>query len=456
MDLLRHIKQNGIRRALFAPGDRLLLAVSGGVDSMVMLSLLHHVAAKVEMQLSVAHFNHCLRGKESDDDAEFTRNAVEKLRLPFYLGQGNVREFQKRAGVSLEMAARQLRHEFLAQTARASGQTKIVTAHHADDQLELFFLRLFRGAGVDGLGGMDWTSSSPVDPKICIVRPLLDISKREIEAFAKKLDISYRVDASNEDTDILRNRVRVQLLPSLAENFTLTLPQTVARIMDALRAEGDVVEKMAQEWLGSKTGVPWDTLSVAVRRRCVARQMYQLNLPPDFDLIESLCGVEPAMANGAQGIRLQQDGKGHISLLPLCTPIKNGPPLAVDIQGKTGEIPFGAWRIKWRREPRKAKMGILQQPGIEHFDAQKVGSRLTIGNWRPGDRFQPIGMSKPVKLQDLFVNLKIKRDQKHLLLVARTETGEIFWVQGLRIGDAYKLDNNTAEVLTWEWHPRDA
>jgi tRNA(Ile)-lysidine synthase len=456
MDLPRQVKRNAVFRARFEPGERLLLAVSGGVDSMVLLSLLQRLASAERWDLAVAHFNHELRGAESDGDERLARAAAAALGAPFYAGRGDVKAYRASHGVSLEMAARQLRHAFLAETAHQLGGVKIVTAHHADDQVELFFLRLFRGAGVDGLGGMDWLSPSPVDARLRIARPLLDVPKSCLEAYARANGVAFRLDASNHDPGILRNRVRAELLPWLAEHFTPSLPPTVARAMETLRAEGEVVDQLAANWLASPPVGGWKTLPLAVRRRCVLRQLLALGIAPEFELIESLCGLEAARANGPKGVRLRQDGEGGLRLLQ---PPESPPTVAslpVELVGESGEIQFGPWRIDWRRQPFEPDMRERREPGVERFDAARVGGRITLGFWAPGDRFQPLGLPGPVKLQDLFVNLKVAKDKRHITLVARAEDKGICWVQGFRIGDAYKLDKATRQVLTWRWRRLDA
>ena len=167
-------------RQLLSRGQKILVAVSGGADSMVLLHALHSLAKENRWQISVAHFNHQLRGRASVADEKLVRVATKKLRLKFFGGGADVKAFAAQSKLSVEMAARKLRHEFLAKLAREQKISIVALAHHADDQVELFFLRLLRGAGGEGLAGMKWRSPSPADKSIVLVRPLLRFSKAEL------------------------------------------------------------------------------------------------------------------------------------------------------------------------------------------------------------------------------------------------------------------------------------
>ena len=214
-------------RRLFLRGQKILVAISGGVDSMVLLHILNSFAQKNRWQISVAHFNHQLRGRASDADEKLVRQTAKKLRLKFTAGRAAVKKFATQSKISVEMAARKLRHEFLVRVAREQKVSVVALAHHADDQVELFFLRLLRGAGGEGLAGMKWRSPSPANPIIALVRPLLGFSKNEILEFARTEKIKFREDATNLSSDFLRNRIRNELLPLLQKNYQPGLAKTV-------------------------------------------------------------------------------------------------------------------------------------------------------------------------------------------------------------------------------------
>ena len=248
-DLLQRVEQNIQYRRLLKRGQAVLVGVSGGLDSMTLLHALHKLSSRHRWRLTVAHFNHQLRGRSSDADEKLVRQTAAAMKLPFVAGRANVREFAQKSKLSVEMAARKLRHDFFARTAKERKIRVIALAHHADDQVELFFLRLLRGAGGEGLAGMKWRSPSPVDSKIMLVRPLLDATKAELRGFARENKIRFREDATNASLDLPRNRVRNELLPLLQRRYQPALTKTVLRLMEIVGAEADVVGEMARRWL---------------------------------------------------------------------------------------------------------------------------------------------------------------------------------------------------------------
>src|SRR5271170_612134 len=182
---------------------------------MALLHALENLSAKPKWKMVVAHFNHRLRGRASDADEKLVRQTAAKMELPIVVENADVKSFAKKSKLSIEMAARKLRHEFFARAARTQKIKTIALAHHADDQVELFFLRLLRGAGGEGLAGMKWSVPSPAGAKITLARPLLGLTKNELEEFAREKKIAFREDATNFSSNFLRNRIRNELLPLL-------------------------------------------------------------------------------------------------------------------------------------------------------------------------------------------------------------------------------------------------
>ena len=290
------------------------MAVSGGVDSMVMLHLLARLSRRHGWRLAVAHFNHQLRGRSSDADERFVAQAAAALGLECHVGCGDVRALARRQRLSIEQAARSLRHRFLARMAKRFHFPTIALAHHADDQVELFFLRLFRGAGGEGLAGMKWRNPSPEDPTVELVRPLLALSKADLERLARRAKIAFREDASNRSTDILRNRIRHRLLPQLQREYQPAIASVVARMMDLAGAEAELVAATAQRWLARKAVSGFERLPVAVQRCCLKEQLVRAKLTPAFATIEALrreAGVAVAIS---PELAVARDAGGRLKL----------------------------------------------------------------------------------------------------------------------------------------------
>jgi len=242
-NLLRRVRRTLVERKLLGSGDSVVVAVSGGPDSVALLYLLQALADEAGLVLQAAHLNHMLRGEESDRDAELAAEHARALGLPFVAERADVRRIARQQHLSIEHAARICRYRFLYQVA-AEHQSKIALGHTADDQAEEVLLRLLRGSGRKGLGGMAFSREQAV------IRPLLDCRKEQILRYLEQHRIRYRLDGSNTDRQYLRNRVRLDLLPLLEKEFNpavrRSLLQTAAILADEDRLLADLAEEAAQ------------------------------------------------------------------------------------------------------------------------------------------------------------------------------------------------------------------
>ncbi len=440
--------------------------------------------------------------------------------LPLVVGRAAVKELARKQKLSLEMAGRGLRHGFLARTARQRHIPTVALAHHADDQLELFFLRLLRGSGGEGLAGMRWRTRSASDTTVQLVRPLLDQPKAVLLKYAVERGVCYREDTSNALLDFQRNRIRHELLPLLRRKYQPALDKTISRVMEIVGAEAEFAARAAAEWLAGRGGaksdpssvavlrrvevrspkggrrlgskedvvssrpcLTFDELPLAVQRRCLRLQLVNLGVVPDFELVERLrsrgnraveisraqfpgearageAGREAKACIGAGTARMPvlrhalRDSSGCVHL-EVAEPVEfNSSSAQVDLDCSTREIEFGGARISWGITSSGAGVHPAGRAGKECFDADEVGSPIWLRHWRPGDRFQPIGMKCPVKLQDFFTNQKIPRAMRRRLIVATTAAGVVFWVEGLRISERFKLTKQTIRRLQWRWKRR--
>ena len=460
--LIEHVGAAIDRHRLIPRGQAVLVAVSGGCDSMVLLSLLQTLARTGRWQLTVAHFNHQLRGRSSDADERLVRRTANRLKLPVVIERANARQFARSHKVSIEMAARGMRHEFLARAAASRRISRIALAHHADDQVELFFLRLLRGSGSEGLAGMAWSNGSPANCRLTLVRPLLDTSKQDLRNYALSNRISSREDASNAALDFQRNRLRHELLPLLRKHYQSSLERIALRHMSILGAEAQFISDSAREWLAAlraaakgKPPSPRAFLSflhlpLALQRRCIHIQLIDLGATPDFQMVERL-RLEPgrrvSISPGDSAVR---DEAGIVRIEKARQVSVAGEFRMIDL-GQEGRTFLDGLKLQWQIRPVRGKALPRFAKNCEYFDADRIGPSLILRRWQSGDRFQPIGMNSAVKLQDLFVNQRIPRELRHELAIATTAQGEIFWVEGLRISERFKLTNRTIRRLHWVW-----
>ena len=428
----------------------IIVAVSGGIDSMALLYLLATPGLNLRDRLVVAHFNHQLRGADSDADAGFVGQAAERLGLPFETDSGDARQLAAETGDGIEAAARQLRHQFFARLAKRLTAV-VALAHHADDQIETFFLRLLRGAGNRGLAGMQPSAPSPVDSGVTLVRPLLGIRRDEIVGFATQEEIEFHEDTTNADTRFLRNRIRHELLPQFAGKFGTAASRQILKAMQLAGDAADCIDDLAAEWPGEP---PFEQLPIAVQRQVVQRQLFAMDVESSFDLVEGL-RLEPGrVIEVAPGKRLQRNTDGQVELAASAAePEFSLARREVSLVGQAGETEFAGLKIHWER--LAGGLGKWRELGQaenrEVFDAEMLGQAITLRHWQPGDRFQPIGQAATAKLQDLFVNKNIPKAERRQLVVAEAADGRLFWVQKLRIADGSKVTGSTRELLLFSW-----
>jgi len=461
-DLLHAVEETIRTRRLFRRGQGILVAVSGGLDSMVLLTVLHELAPENRWRLSVAHLNHCLRGRSSDADERLVRNVCKKLALPVFVERAEVRQLAKEQKLSIEMAARKLRHDFLVRTAKKERISTIAVAHHADDQVELFFIRLLRGTGGEGVAGMKWRNPFPGAKGIELVRPLLGESKSALREYAATNRIDFREDATNASLDILRNRIRHELLPLLRSKYQPALNKVVLRSMQIIGDESDLTKRAAEEWLQTarecEPPAPeqrFSELPAAVQRHCIRIQLLAEGISPEFELVERIrLKPEIAVAIDEQAScarMISRDSTGFIHWHTSNAVEFNRESCKLSLDGAASQVNFNGIGIAWESQSKPGMNLPKHQPGTEYFDAELVGKKVILRHWRKGDRFQPIGMPTAVKLQDLFVNQKIPRALRHKLVVGETEKGLIFWVESLRISERFQLTKGTKRRLQWHW-----
>lgn len=449
---------------LFPSGNRVLVAVSGGPDSVALLHLLVNLRKELGLDLGVGHFDHGLRGPESQDDAAWVAQLAQSLNLPCHQGRGDVRGLSRREKTSLQMAGRKLRLNFLQETRRTHGYHRLALGHTADDQVELFWLRLLRGAGPEGLKGM-W----PATPE-GLVRPLLAVGKAVILAWLHREAIPYRQDATNLSRAYLRNRVRLDLLPQLTRFFNPRLHQAIWRTQTLLQEDARLLsQETARAWTSVCREGAADFFSVNLPRFFSLAPVLQkrllrtalgkiepdrgLTLPQVAALLE-LAGAEQSGGTIALGqCRVSRAGPELHFYHRFPDPHRHAPTLLPAPPCRV-ESPTGwQWRLSSRPHDRETPWPA--PPSTARLDREKVTFPLTVRYFRAGDRFRPQGAPGPKKLQDFLVDHKIPRYLRpHLPLVTGGE--EIIWVPGLRVAEPAKVTPNTRTVLEIEMSPRTA
>ncbi len=349
----------------------------------------------------------------------------------------------------MEAAARALRHRFLARTAIRFKSHGIALAHHAGDQAETVLIRLFRGAGGFGLEAMTATARSPANASVTLLRPLLNRTRAELESLAREQHWDWREDSSNADSKILRNRIRHELLPLLRLKYCPAIDTLLCRTAEITAADARLSANSAAQWLKSMRRPPFPTLPLAIQRAVIRNQIQSLGGSAEFELTERL-RIEPGVPiEVGPGRRLQRRLDGTVvdvslPVLDHCDRARD-----VDFAGRGGRFQFGGRPIRWKIQ--NGNQVPSPQRGIEHFDADRVGSAVRFRHWQAGDRFRPLGFLVATKLQNLFVNRKVPAAGRRQRIVATTKSGEIFWVEGLPPGEKFKIRPETGRILTLTW-----
>ncbi len=417
---------------LFTEQDTVLLAVSGGLDSMTLL----HLVASSHPHTAVAHCNFQLRGLESDADARLVRSEASKRGLPFYEKTFDTAAFAAEHGLSVQMAARELRYAWFEELCDAHGFSRIATAHHLDDHVETAWLHFIRGAGLRGLTGMPLINGR-------VVRPLLFASRSEIEALAQAEALLWREDSSNAEDYYARNFVRRHLIPG-AKQLNPNFLQTNARSLERLRESADnldfLLERFLKPRINAESGVlswvkpDFDALPGRLQALLSVFKPFGFEEEQLRQLLEGWTDTGKRWES-ASGARLLND-REYLILEPDGERL---PPehIRIDRDDLMVRLPGNQTLFVMPAEP-----GALMPDGRNEIlaPADKLVFPLTVRPWQAGDVFQPFGMAgRHQKLQDFLTNAKISRLEKEQTLVLENGSGEVIWVIGRRLDERFRV-----------------
>jgi tRNA(Ile)-lysidine synthase len=462
-DLTERTAQTLTQYQLLSPKARVLAAVSGGADSVCLLYVLYHLRKQFAFSLCVGHVNHRLR-PEAAADAQYVEALAAKLKLPFAQVAVDVKGLARRKKLSLEDAARQARYAALEKMAKQFGADYIALGHTADDQVETIILNLLRGGGPEGMAGMPITRPIGVAR---IIRPLLEISKAETEQYCRDHKLVFRLDASNLDINILRNRLRHKILPALRAEQP-ALDKVLLRQAEIFRAEDEFLRGLAANALAE--------VVLAKTAGVITFSINKLTALPEVLARRVVREALRGLRQGRQPLGLEQVAR----VLALAKTGKTGKGLDLG-EGLWAEKSYGELRLRNKKKkagrrgdlpndislpvPGKVKIGqqtiqakIIKREMVKDLKADAGGKiayldatyltpeeKPIVRLPQPGDRFRPLG-GGTIKLQDFFVNLKIPRPQREQIPLVCLG-GKIVWVAGYRIAEAFKITHNSKTIL---------
>lgn len=448
---------------------RLLLAVSGGVDSVVMTDICQKLNGEMGLTLCMAHLNHGLRQFYSERDEAFTRRLALSRGIPFMSQRADVPAYAKEHKLGLEEAARKLRYAFLHEAAQQFDCARIALAHHIQDNAESILLNLMRGAGLTGLNG--------IRPKRTdgIVRPLLCLERPEIEAYAQAAHLDFVTDHTNDYLDFKRNRVRHVLLPEMQTNFNPQIVLALSRLGDIVHSENAWADDIAYEWLSKNSravenGLGWkladfNTLPEALARRVVRQAVFQAKGDRRRLELQHVAAIMELAANPAPVKRLDLPDNilvvkqaGRLQILRMQQPLRQIKlPEETEnydytlVPGQTLEIPQIGMRLVCRNTDNKN--AVLQANALQNlafFDIKKLVLPLHVRNYRKGDKLNPLGATGHTKLKKLFINAKVPAHQRKTWPLLVNGNNEILWTIGLRLSNTAKISDVCADFIAVE------
>ncbi|MFI3248072.1 MAG: tRNA lysidine(34) synthetase TilS [Rikenellaceae bacterium] len=435
-NFLAYIEQN----SLITPEDKILLTVSGGVDSMVLLELF----ASTEHSIGVAHCNFQLRGVESEEDEVLVEEQAKKHNVPFYNKRFETTAEMERTGESMEMAARRLRYTWFNELCEEHGYTVIAVAHHADDSIETFFINLFRGTGLRGLTGIKKQIGR-------VIRPLSFLTRKEILEYAAANHIPYREDSSNRSTKYLRNKIRLGLVPRLREinpRFTQMMRGNLERLTQAQIFINSCIEHIAKQVIEQEDGIYTlhvDRIDDNMPCEFVIYELMSTNFGFKGDVIDSIIKAHKSSCSGKRFY--SKDFVAYIDRgCILITQIEQCDSCQIEVVQGAGRVYCGNSVLYLENIVIDLIESFDLGNNIALLDCDKLQFPLILRRWVEGDSFVPLGMSGHKKISDFLIDEKVSQPEKERQFVLLSGD-DIVWLIGRRIDDRYKLESESENVL---------
>lgn len=444
MDMLATYKQFVERQGLWELGDKVLLAVSGGPDSVAMLEL----TARLGVEFGISHVNFGLRGEESDGDEAFVRGLAKTYNVPIYVTRADTMRYVSMKGISVEMAAREIRYAEFERVMDKNGYNVVAVAHHQDDAIETFFLNLLRGSGIRGLTGMRVRNGR-------IVRPMLCFSHAEIENFLAENRLSFRTDSSNLTNEFSRNKVRNTVLPAIddiSDTARQSITESIGYLGMAKRIYDDAIDKaIASVVREENSSVIADVPGILAF------------VEPECLLYEILSRYDFGKAQCREVFRKLESGSGRIFYSNTHRLVKDRNTLIIshlnDVETVSGRKPVmlrpsdidrgvletHSWRLQFELMERDA-FTPERDPMTAYFDMDLLCFPMTITGWEKGDCIVPFGSHCHKKLSDLFIDQKLSISEKDRVEVLRCG-GNILWVIGIRAANHCRVTPSTSQIL---------
>lgn len=445
------------RFKLIEKGDKVLVAVSGGIDSVTLLHILQELRYPLGISLAVAHLDHQLRGAESAKDARFVEELARSLGLPIISKSMDVRSYINESGLSEEQSARQVRYSFLESVSKKLCADKIALGHNLNDQVETFLMRLIRGTGLKGLRGM-------LPKRDIYIRPLIECKRQEIQEYARKKSLEFREDRTNVSVKYLRNKIRWELLPMLESEYNPKIVDAVFRTENVVREITAYLDKQAEKILNQAITKEEPEViildremllsqEVALRRTVIRKAIWRVKgslKDIEFihiqDILTEITNQKPRSEIHLPGKLKFEKNRGQIKLTVKKPAPSQPKPYRFELTpGEKKPFPKIGWEFATEKiaiAELKNMEEIYLKPLQVIVDLDKIREPLIVRNRREGDKFRPLGMNGSKKIKDLLIDQKVDYTERDSIPLICDQKG-IIWVVGIRLSEDYKITSRT-------------
>ncbi|WP_346940704.1 tRNA lysidine(34) synthetase TilS [uncultured Clostridium sp.] len=449
-EVIKTIEENG----MLNKGDKVIVALSGGPDSISLLHVLSTLIDEYNIKLYAAHVNHMLRSSESDEDEATCRRFCQENNIEFFSKSVDINYMASENNISTEMAGRDARYEFFADLLKKLNANKVALAHNLNDQAETVLMRLMRGTGIEGLIGI-----KPVRDEVYI-RPIINVSRQEIEGYCKENNLPARIDHTNYETIYSRNKIRLELIPYIQQNFNSDIITTLNRMCELIKRDEDYIQenviKVFQKYcdIGEDKVIIYKDafyLHPSLVSRVIRKALLQVK--GDINNIQSI--------HIDNIINLQKSSTGKFTTVPKEILIKNVyGNIEITMQKKQCKVDIDTilnlnmgnnyieelgLKVYIRCIDGDKKMNFKSNDNIKYFNGTNI-KNITLRFRKNGDRFSPLGMKGSKKLKDIFIDLKIPREERDLVPLLCFDE-DISWIIGYKISDKFKIHEGIKNII---------
>lgn len=453
--MIDEIFNNIVKYSMFNRGDKVIVAVSGGPDSICLLHSLYRLREKLQITIYAAHLNHCLRGEAADMDENFVKEFCNKLDIKFRSKKVDVNKLSRDKNISCESAGREARYDFFYELKKEFSAQKIAIAHNANDQAETILMRIMRGTGLDGLAGI-----RPVRDNI-FVRPLINIARNQIEEYCSLNNLDPRIDKTNLETIYSRNKIRLELIPYIRKNFNDDIVKTLNRLSDTIKVDNDYLEMISKEKFKKYCDINKEKVIISkeafTEHNAIVTRIVRLSI---YALCGNLYNIDKLHIYNIIDIQKTSTGKilnlpGHINVINSYGNIYIYKVKEHIYENQNREYKLEMGMNNLTCENLKIYLTVLESDSVQnlesnkltkYFDYDKIKDGIILRYKRDGDRFIPLGMNGSKKLKKFFIDEKISRNERNEIPLI-CFNGEISWIIGYRISEVFKVTKDTKNVL---------